>query len=48
MTNKPMLSERNKFEVFWRSTMNVEAMGLYRCEFPMTAYDDQPYACHET
>lgn len=48
MTNKPMLSERDKFELFWRSKMNVEAMDLHRCEFPMTAYDDQPYACHET
>lgn len=48
MTNKPMLSERDKFEAFWRSTMNVQDMDLHRCEFPMTAYDDQPYACHET
>lgn len=48
MTNKPMLSERDKFEEFWRSTMNVQDMDLHRCEFPMTAYDDQPYACHET
>lgn len=48
MTNKPMLSERDKFEVFWRKEMNVEAMDLHRCEFPMIAYDDQPYACHET
>lgn len=48
MTNKPMLSEREKFEAFWRSTMNVQDMDLHRCEFPMTAYDDQPYACQET
>ena len=48
MTNKPMLSERDKFETFWRSTMNVQDMDLHRCEFPMTAHEDQPYACHET
>lgn len=48
MTNKTMLSERDNFEVFWRLTMNVQDMDLHRCEFPMTAYDDQPYACHET
>lgn len=48
MTNKPMLSERDKFEAFWRKEMNIEAMDLHRCEFPMIAYDDQPYACHET
>lgn len=48
MTNKPMLSERDKFEAFWRSTMSVQDMDLHRCEFPMTAYEDQPYACHET
>lgn len=49
MSNKPILRvERYKFEEFWRSTMNVQDMDLHRCEFPMTAYDDQPYACHET
>lgn len=48
MTNKPMLSERDKFEAFWRKEMNIEAMDLHRCEFPMMAYEDQPYACHET
>lgn len=48
MTNKPMLIERDKFEAFWRKEMNVEVMDLHRCEFPMTAYNDQPYACHET
>lgn len=49
MTNKPMLSvERNAFEAFWRATMNVEVMDLHRCEFPMTDYNEQPYACHET
>lgn len=48
MNDKLMLSERDKFEVFWRKEMNTEAMDLHRCEFPMIAYEDQPYACHET
>ncbi|EPJ90990.1 hypothetical protein [Pseudomonas psychrophila] len=49
MTNKPMLSiERGQFEAFWCKEMNVQEMDLHRCEFPMTATENQPYACHET
>lgn len=39
---------RKEFERFCSQEMNVEEMDLHRCNFPMTPYEKQPYACHET
>lgn len=41
--------ERSEFEAWWTENMNLEAMDLWRCDFPMQPRDFvQPYACHET
>ena len=39
---------REEFEAWWSATMNIEEMDLWRCEYPLTKEENQPYACHET
>lgn len=39
---------RKEFEAWWSATMNIEEMDLWRCEYPFTKEENQPYACHET
>ncbi len=38
--------ERELFEAFWKSNMNVEVMDLHRNIYPMNS--GWSYACHET
>lgn len=39
---------REEFELWWSREMNTEVMDLWRCEFPLTPEEKQPYACHDT
>jgi hypothetical protein len=48
LTDEEIKPSRDAFEAWWRETMNIEAFYLDRTEFPITSYEKQSYACHET